>query len=143
MIKTTFADEAVGDLFGEQAVLCGGLARLLKFGFETLVESGMPPQNAYLEVAYQLDLIVDLVKKHGLAGMFDRISPLARVGSAINGPRVITEQTKKGMKKILTEIESGKFIRDLEKSGLKLTKKQTDAMTNSLFDKQARRFKKQ
>ncbi|MCP4565958.1 MAG: ketol-acid reductoisomerase [FCB group bacterium] len=142
LIKTTVADEAVGDLFGEQAVLCGGLARLIKFGFETLVETGMPPQNAYLEVAYQLDLIVDLVKKNGLAGMFDRISPMARYGSVVNGPKIITEQTKKNMKRVLTEIESGKFVCKIEKNGLKLTKEQTAALTNSLFDRQVKRFKK-
>lgn len=143
LIKTTVADEAIGDLFGEQAVLCGGLARLVKFGFETLVESGMPPQNAYLEVAYQLDLIVDLVKKNGLAGMFDRISPMARYGATVNGPKIITEQTKKNMKRVLTEIKSGKFVRKIEQTGLKLTKEQTAALTNSLFDRQVKRFKKQ
>jgi ketol-acid reductoisomerase len=140
LIKTTFSDEAVGDLFGEQAVLCGGLARLLKYGFETLVEAGLPTQNAYLEVAYQLDLIVEMVKRHGLSGMFDRISPLAKYGSVINGPRVIPADVKTRMKKLSVEIESGKFIREAEKKNLKLNRNQIEKLTNRLFDRQAIRF---
>lgn len=140
MIETTFAAEAIGDLFGEQAVLCGGLALLLKYGFETLVEAGLPPQNAYLEVAYQIDLIVELIKRDGLSGMFDSISPAARYGSAVNGPRVVGADTKKNMKKILKEIESGRFISRADKSGFKPTAKQMSQLTNRLFDKQALRF---
>jgi ketol-acid reductoisomerase len=140
LIKTTIADEAVGDVFGEQAVLCGGLARLLKYGFETLVEAGLPPQNAYLEVAFQIDLIVDLVKKHGLAGMFDRISPLARYGSAVNGPRVITPDVKRNMKKVYRDIASGKFMRAGKRSGLKPSRSQMEKVTNKAFDRQVKRF---
>jgi len=142
LIKTTFADEAVGDLFGEQAVLCGGLARLLKYGFETLIEAGLPPQNAYLEVAYQIDLIVELVKRYGLNGMFDRISPIARYGSAVNGPRVIPAAVKPKMKKVLSEIESGAFIRRADWRGMKADKKQMEKLTNALFDRQVKKFKK-
>ncbi len=143
LIRTTFADEAVGDLFGEQAVLCGGLARLLKHGFETLVEAGLSPQNAYLEVAFQIDLLVELVKKYGLAGMFDRISPLARYGSAVNGPRVIPDSVKANMKKVLAEIESGAFIRSADKTGMKTNKKQMEKLTNVAFDRQAKKFNRE
>jgi ketol-acid reductoisomerase len=142
LIKTTFAEEAVGDLFGEQAILCGGLARLLKCGYETLVEAGLSPQNAYLEVAYQIDLIVELVKEHGLSGMFSRISPMARYGSVVNGPRVITSDVKANMKKVLAEIESGEFILKAGKAGMKSTQKQMDQVTNIAFDRQAKKFSK-
>jgi ketol-acid reductoisomerase len=140
LVKTTIADEAVGDLFGEQAVLCGGLARLLKFGFETLVDAGYPPQNAYLEVAYQIDLIVNLIKQHGLAGMFERISPLARYGSAVNGPKVITSRVKADMNRILADIESGAFMRRAERAGLKPSAKDMDNLLSSPFDRQVKRF---
>ena len=142
LLETSFAAEAVGDLFGEQAVLCGGLARLLKFGFETLVEAGISPQNAYLEVAFQLDLIVDLIREHGLSGMFDRISPLARYGSIVNGPKIVTGHTKTEMKRVLKEIASGRFIHEIERSGMKLTKKQIDELASRLFDRQVKRFRK-
>lgn len=140
LVKTTFADEAIGDLFGEQAVLCGGMGRLLKFGFETLVEAGIPPANAYLEVAYQLDLIVALVKQCGLSGMFERISPMARYGSARNGPRVIGPEVRRAMKKLQYEIESGEFIRTAIKSGLEVSSKEMAALTNRAFDRQAKKF---
>jgi ketol-acid reductoisomerase len=140
LIKTTFADEAIGDIFGEQAVLCGGLTRLLKLGFETLLEAGMPPQNAYLEVAYQLDLIVELVKKYGLAGMFDRISPLAKYGSAANGPRVIPNSVKRNMTTVLKEIKSGRFIKSGVKRKLQTTEKQLAQITNTAFDQQVKKF---
>lgn len=142
LVPTTFADEAVGDLFGEQAVLCGGLARLLKLGFETLVAAGLPPRNAYLEVAYQLDLIVALIKQHGLEGMFARISPLAKYGSATAGPKVIDDRVKKAMNRILADIVSGRFMSRAEKSSLALTPKRMGLLTNTLFDRQARAFKK-
>ncbi|MCK5124802.1 MAG: ketol-acid reductoisomerase [candidate division Zixibacteria bacterium] len=141
LVKTTIGDEAVGDLFGEQAVLCGGLARMLKFGFETLVEGGLPKQNAYLEVAYQLDLIVELVKKYGLDGMLKRISPMARYGSVINGPNIIRPQVKKDMKKILSEIKSGKFLKKADRTKLKYSKKQYEKLVNSEFDIQVKKFK--
>jgi len=140
MIKTTFADESIGDLFGEQAVLCGGMARLLKLGFETLIEGGLTPQNAYLEVAYQLDLIVALVKQYGLKGMLDRISPLARYGAVKNGPIVIDDKTKDRMKNILAEITSGAFIEKAEKTELKIENDAMIKLTNALFDRQAKRF---
>jgi ketol-acid reductoisomerase len=111
VFETTFKDEAIGDLFGEQVVLCGGLTELLRTGFEVLVESGLPPENAYLECIHQLDYIVNTIKSHGIAGMFDRISKTAEFGSYISGKRVINQQTKKKMKKILMEIRNGKFAR--------------------------------
>ncbi len=140
LVRTTFAREAIGDIFGEQAVLCGGLARLLKLGFETLVESGLPPQNAYLEVAYQVDLIVALIKKYGLAGMLDRISPLARYGAVINGPRVIDGRVKNNMKRLLREIESSRFMDAASKAGVKFGRDQLKDVTSKAFDRQARRF---
>jgi len=110
-IETTFRDESIGDLFGEQAVLCGGLAELLKAGFEVLVESGLSPENAYLECVHQLDFIVDTIKSHGIAGMFDRISKTAEYGSYLTGKRVINDRVKKEMEKILKEIEDGSFAK--------------------------------
>ncbi|KPL02681.1 MAG: hypothetical protein AMJ90_05160 [candidate division Zixibacteria bacterium SM23_73_2] len=107
-IKTTFEDEAIGDIFGEQAVLCGGLSELIKSGFETLVEDGFSPENAYFECVYQIDLIVDLIKSYGISGMYERISKLAEYGSYLSGKRVIN---KDQMKKILKEIKTGKFTR--------------------------------
>ena len=107
-ILTTFKDEAIGDLFGEQAVLCGGLSELLKSGFETLVESGLPPENAYVECVYQLDLIVELVKKYGIAGMFGRISQTAEYGSYVSGKKVVN---KNQMKNVLSKIKNGNFAR--------------------------------
>lgn len=140
LIRTTFAEETVGDLFGEQAVLCGGLARLVKLGFETLVEAGLPPQNAYLEVAYQLDLIVGLVKQHGLAGMLTRISALARYGAVANGPRIIDDRVKVAMKELLTEIASGDFLAEVERAGVTTSEDQEALLTNPQFDRQAARF---
>ncbi|MFH1686745.1 MAG: ketol-acid reductoisomerase [bacterium] len=114
-LKTTFEDEAIGDLFGEQAVLCGGLAMLIKSGFETLIEQGLPPDNAYLEVAYQLDLIVDLIKRYGIAGMFDRISVAAQLGSLKAGPDIIGPDVKKRMRAALESIVDGSFVGELSK----------------------------
>lgn len=110
-IETTFRDESIGDLFGEQVVLCGGLTELLKSGFEVLVGSGLPPENAYLECVHQLDFIVNTIKSHGIAGMFDRISKTAEYGSYLSGKKVINDRVKKEMKKILKEIEDGSFAK--------------------------------
>jgi ketol-acid reductoisomerase len=111
VIQTTFQDESIGDLFGEQVVLCGGLTELLKAGFEVLVESGLPPENAYLECVHQLDFIVNTIKSHGIAGMFERISKTAEYGSYLSGKRVINDRVKNEMKKILKEIEDGSFAK--------------------------------
>ena len=120
--ETTFEHEAVGDLFGEQAILCGGLTELLKSGFNVLVKGGLPPENAYLECVHQLDYIVDTIKSHGIAGMFDRISKTAEFGSYLSGRRVITAQVERQMKEILKEVKDGEFakkwLREYE-SGMK------------------------
>jgi len=113
LFKTTFRDEAIGDIFGEQAVLCGGLTGLLETGFATLVDSGLSPENAYLECVYQLDLIIDLIKRHGPAGMIERISKTAAIGSLAAKDRLFDKSMKLKMKRLLGEIESGSFARSL------------------------------
>jgi ketol-acid reductoisomerase len=112
VIQTTFAEETETDLFGEQAVLCGGAAALVKAGFETLVEAGYQPEMAYFECMHELKLIVDLFYQGGLSYMRYSISNTAEYGDYTRGPRIVTEETKKEMKKILEEIRSGQFARD-------------------------------
>ncbi len=109
-IETTFAAEAVGDLFGEQAVLCGGLSALLQAGVETLARHGLKPEAAYLECVYQLDLIVDLIKSDGLDGMLRQISPTAAYGAAVAGPQVIGAPSRRAMDRLYRQIASGAFI---------------------------------
>ena len=141
-ILTSFEDEAIGDLFGEQAVLCGGLSELLRAGFETLVESGLSPENAYLECVYQLDLIVELIKKYGIAGMFDRISQTAEFGSYVSGKKVIN---RKQLKNILSEIKNGNFARRWMKeyeSGMKNYKQMKKSWKNHLLQKTWERLNK-
>jgi ketol-acid reductoisomerase len=110
-IETTFAEEAVGDLFGEQAVLCGGLAALLQAGVDTLVRHGAKPENAYLECVYQLDLIVDLIKSDGLRGMFAQISPTAAYGAVAAGPKIISPGVRRAMDAIYKDIAGGRFLK--------------------------------
>ena len=112
IIETTFKDETETDLFGEQAVLCGGLTSLIKAGFETLTEAGYPPEMAYFECLHEMKLIVDLVFEGGLAEMRYSISNTAEYGDMVSGPRVINEESKKAMKEILKEIQNGKFAKD-------------------------------
>jgi len=112
IIETTFKDETETDLFGEQAVLCGGLTSLIKAGFETLTEAGYPPEMAYFECLHEMKLIVDLVFEGGLAEMRYSISNTAEYGDMVSGPRVINEESKKAMKAILAEIQNGKFAKD-------------------------------
>lgn len=109
VLETTFREETETDLFGEQAVLCGGCYALIKAGYETLVEAGYSPHMAYFEVLHELKLIVDLVNQGGLADMFYSISNTAEYGALTRGPRVITDETKNEMKNILTEIQNGTF----------------------------------
>jgi ketol-acid reductoisomerase len=109
--QTTFELEAVGDLFGEQAVLCGGVPELVRAGFETLTEAGFPPENAYLECLHQLDFIVDAVKKHGIAGMYDRISRVAEYGSYVSGSKIVDRRVRQRMAGLLREIKSGAFLK--------------------------------
>jgi ketol-acid reductoisomerase len=113
LFKTSFREEAVGDIFGEQAVLCGGLVGLIESGFETLVHHGLSPESAYLECVYQLDLIVDLIKRYGPAGMFERISKTAAFGSLQNKDKLFDHQMANKMDALYRQIESGKFARSL------------------------------
>lgn len=143
MIKTTFEDEAVGDIFGEQAVLCGGMSQLVKTGFEILVEDGLSPHKAYLEVAYQLDLLVNLMKKYGIEGMYKRISVSAMYGSVLSGPKIIDKTTKKRMKDVLIEIKSGNYARKLNALSpdkIKKLNKQMKKMSSASFEKSAKKF---
>lgn len=112
VIETTFEEETETDLFGEQAVLCGGVSELIKAGFDTLVEAGYQPEIAYFEVLHELKLITDLIQEFGIAGMRRRVSNTACYGDLTRGPRVINEKTRKIMQKILKEIKSGKFARE-------------------------------
>ena len=112
IIETSFAEETETDLFGEQAVLCGGLTALLKAGFETLVEAGYQPELAYYECVNELKLIVDLIYEGGLAQMRYSISNTAEYGDYISGPRVVDEDTKERMRGILADIQSGRFAKD-------------------------------
>jgi ketol-acid reductoisomerase len=112
VIETTFKDETETDLFGEQTVLCGGVTHLVQAGYETLVEAGYPPEMAYFECLHELKLIVDLMYEGGIANMRYSISNTAEYGDYTRGPRIINEQTKAEMKKILAEIQSGQFARE-------------------------------
>ncbi|MBB3108690.1 ketol-acid reductoisomerase [Paenibacillus phyllosphaerae] len=112
VIETSFREETETDLFGEQAVLCGGASALVKAGFETLVEAGYAPEMAYFECLHELKLIVDLMYEGGLATMRDSISNTAEYGDYVTGPRIVTDETKKAMKAVLDDIQSGRFARD-------------------------------
>ncbi len=112
VIETNFREETETDLFGEQAVLCGGASALVQAGFETLVEAGYAPEMAYFECLHELKLIVDLMYEGGIANMRYSISNTAEYGDLTRGPRIITAETKKEMKKILDEIQTGQFARD-------------------------------
>ena len=112
LLETTFRTETETDLFGEQAVLCGGVSALMQAGFETLVEAGYDPRNAYFECIHEMKLIVDLIYQSGFAGMRYSISNTAEYGDYITGPKIITEETKKTMKKILADIQDGTFAKD-------------------------------
>jgi ketol-acid reductoisomerase len=112
VIETTFREETETDLFGEQAVLCGGCSALVQAGFETLVEAGYAPEMAYFECLHELKLIVDLMYEGGIANMRYSISNTAEYGDFTRGPRIINEQTRAEMRKILTEIQSGEFAKE-------------------------------
>ncbi|OXM17235.1 ketol-acid reductoisomerase [Paenibacillus herberti] len=112
VFETSFREETETDLFGEQAVLCGGTSALVKAGFETLVEAGYAPEMAYFECLHELKLIVDLMYEGGLASMRDSISNTAEYGDYVTGPRIVTDETKKAMKEVLSDIQQGKFARD-------------------------------
>jgi ketol-acid reductoisomerase len=112
ILETNFKEETETDLFGEQAVLCGGLSELVKAGFETLVEAGYQPELAYFECLHEVKLIVDLMVKGGLTAMRDSISNTAEYGDYVSGPRLINAETKAEMKRILTDIQDGTFARN-------------------------------
>ena len=112
VLETTFRTETETDLFGEQAVLCGGVCALMQAGFETLVQAGYDPRNAYFECIHEMKLIVDLIYQSGFAGMRYSISNTAEYGDYITGPKIITEETKKTMKKILADIQDGSFAKE-------------------------------
>jgi ketol-acid reductoisomerase len=112
IIETNFREECETDLFGEQAVLCGGVSALIQAGFETLVEAGYAPEMAYFECLHEVKLIVDLIYEGGIANMRYSISNTAEYGDYTRGPRIVTDETKKEMKKILNEIQTGQFVRD-------------------------------
>ena len=112
VLETNFRTETETDLFGEQAVLCGGVCALMQAGYETLVEAGYDPRNAYFECIHEMKLIVDLIYQSGFAGMRYSISNTAEYGDYITGPKIITEDTKKAMKKVLADIQDGTFAKD-------------------------------
>ena len=112
VIETNFREECETDLFGEQAVLCGGLVELIRAGFETLVEAGYAPEMAYFECLHEVKLIVDLIYEGGIANMNYSISNTAEYGEYVTGPRIVTAETKAEMKKVLEDIQQGRFVRD-------------------------------
>ncbi len=112
LLETTFRTETETDLFGEQAVLCGGVCALMQAGFETLTEAGYDPRNAYFECIHEMKLIVDLIYQSGFAGMRYSISNTAEYGDYVTGPKIITEDTKKAMKKVLADIQDGSFAKE-------------------------------
>jgi ketol-acid reductoisomerase len=144
VFETTFEDEAIGDLFGEQVVLCGGVPELLKVGFEVLVEAGLPPENAYLECVHQLDFIVDTIKSKGFAGMYDRISKTAEYGAYLSGRRIIDRRAKERMTEILKEIKEGAFIKSWikeYKSGMKNYRKKKQRAAKHPIEKVGRKIR--
>jgi ketol-acid reductoisomerase len=112
IIETTFREECETDLFGEQSVLCGGLVELMRNGYETLIEAGYAPEMAYFECVHEVKLIVDLIYEGGIANMNYSVSNTAEYGEYVSGPRVVGKASKKAMKQILADIQSGKFVKD-------------------------------
>ena len=144
IIETTFKDECETDLFGEQAVLCGGISALIKAGYETLVEAGYPPEMAYFECLHETKLIVDLIYEGGLANMRYSVSNTAEYGDYTRGPRVVTDATKKEMKKILSEIQSGAFAQEFmggNKEGLLRLKEFRDAESKHPIEEVGKRLR--
>ena len=136
IFKTTFKEETETDLFGEQAVLCGGTSELVKAGFETLVGAGYAPEMAYFECLHELKLIVDIIYEEGIDGMRTRVSDTAEYGDYTRGPRVVTSKTRQEMKKILKEIQTGKFAKEWMAENAtgrkKLNKFRTDAKKHKI-----------
>ena len=138
IIETTFKDETETDLFGEQAVLCGGVTALIQAGFETLVEAGYEPEMAYFECLHEMKLIIDLIYQGGIADMRYSISNTAEYGDYVSGPKIITDETRKAMKDILRNIQDGSFAKDFileRKAGYTKMNAQRLNMKNSLIEK--------
>ncbi len=138
VIETTFKEETESDLFGEQAVLCGGVSELIRAGFETLVEAGYAPEIAYFECCHELKLIVDLIYEGGLSYMRFSVSDTAEYGDYTRGPRIITQETRKEMKKLISEIQSGEFAREWieeNKTGRKNFEKMREEGRNQLIER--------
>ncbi len=143
LLRTSFEIETLGDLFGEQAVLCGGLAALIKNGFEVLIENGIPAQHAYLEVAFQLDQIIALIKKYGIEGMLARISVTAQMGSIETGSDLIDQTVKEKMRQRFKEIASGSFARKLNRlnpKDIKALKTKIKQLSHPEFEKAVKEF---
>jgi len=144
IIETTFKDETETDLFGEQAVLCGGVTSLIKAGFDTLVEAGYAPEMAYFECLHELKLIVDLLYEGGMATMRYSISNTAEYGDYVSGPRVIGEESRKAMKEILKEIQNGKFAKDFileRKAGYVRMNAERALTENSLLEQTGKKLR--
>jgi len=144
IIETTFKDETETDLFGEQAVLCGGVTALINAGFETLTEAGYAPEMAYFECLHELKLIVDLLYEGGMANMRYSISNTAEYGDYVSGPRVIGEESKKAMKEILKEIQNGKFAKDFileRKAGYVRMNAERQLTENSLLEQTGKKLR--
>lgn len=138
IIETTFKDETETDLFGEQAVLCGGVTSLIQAGFETLVEAGYEPEMAYFECLHEMKLIIDLIYQGGIADMRYSISNTAEYGDYVSGPKIITDETRKAMKDILRNIQDGSFAKDFileRKAGYTKMNAQRLNIKNSLIEK--------
>lgn len=145
LVKTSFADETLGDLFGEQAILCGGLSNLIMAGYRTLIKKGLSHENAYLEVAYQLDLIISLIKNNGIEGMFDRISTAARVGAIEAGDKIIDRSTEKRMDELFDKIADGSFARKLNRFDDNYSEKIDNKLKKLIhpeFEKTAKKYSK-
>ena len=144
IIETTFKDETETDLFGEQAVLCGGVTSLIKAGFDTLVEAGYAPEMAYFECMHELKLIVDLLYEGGMATMRYSISNTAEYGDYVSGPKVVGEESRKAMKKILKEIQNGKFAKDFileRKAGYVRMNAERALTKNSLLEQTGKKLR--
>ena len=144
IIETTFKDETETDLFGEQAVLCGGVTSLIKAGFDTLVEAGYAPEMAYFECMHELKLIVDLLYEGGMATMRYSISNTAEYGDYVSGPKVVGEESRKAMKNILKEIQNGKFAKDFileRKAGYVRMNAERALTENSLLEQTGKKLR--
>jgi len=142
---TTFQDEVIGDLFGEQVLLCGGLAELIEKAYQTLVDNGIPPENAYLETVHQIDLLASLVKNYGIHGMTERISKTAQYGMLKTTRKIVDSAAEKRLQRIFKDIKSGKFATDWQneyKQGLKNLKDYKKLLKQSNLEKTSKKMRK-